>query len=213
MATKLAAKTKKAITLKGSTQIVTEFLKYASYTILYQRGVYPQDDFHFVKKYGQTLLVSQDPALERYLDNVLKQVHEWIMKGDVSQIVLAILTRETGEPLERWTFDIHVTEAAPGVLEGTAPSKPDSEIQSEIRAILKQISSAITFLPDHYDPTTFKLLAYTRDNGEVPVSEWVGSDAHLLPAAEAQQVKLRSFSTDLHRIEAMVAYRYTGDGA
>jgi mitotic spindle assembly checkpoint protein MAD2 len=75
MATKQSSKTKKAITLKGSTQIVTEFLKYASYTILYQRGVYPQDDFHFVKKYGQTLLVSQDPALERYLDNVLKQVH------------------------------------------------------------------------------------------------------------------------------------------
>ncbi|KAG9125418.1 Mitotic spindle checkpoint component mad2 [Ceratobasidium sp. 392] len=213
MATKLAPKTKKAITLKGSTQIVTEFLKYASYTILYQRGVYPQDDFHFVKKYGQTLLVSQDPALERYLDTVLKKVHEWIMGGDVSQIVLVILSRETGESLERWTFDIHLTEPVAGVLEGTVAPKPDSEIQSEIRAILKQISSAITFLPDHYDPTTFKLLAYTRDNGQQPVEEWVGSDAHLLPAAEAQQVKLRSFSTDLHKIEAMVAYRYTGEGA
>ena len=29
------------ITLKGSTQIVTEFFGYAVYSILYQRGIYP----------------------------------------------------------------------------------------------------------------------------------------------------------------------------
>jgi hypothetical protein len=36
--------------------------------ILFQRSVYPEDDFHMVKKYGQTVLVTQDLALERYLD-------------------------------------------------------------------------------------------------------------------------------------------------
>lgn len=36
--------------------------------ILFQRGVYPSDDFHMVKKYGQTVLVTQDLALENYLD-------------------------------------------------------------------------------------------------------------------------------------------------
>lgn len=36
--------------------------------ILFQRGVYPEDDFHMVKKYGQTVLVTQDLALENYLD-------------------------------------------------------------------------------------------------------------------------------------------------
>lgn len=36
--------------------------------ILFQRGVYPADDFHMVKKYGQTVLVTQDLALENYLD-------------------------------------------------------------------------------------------------------------------------------------------------
>ena len=38
------------------------------YRILFQRGVYPADDFHMVKKYGQTVLVTQDLALENYLD-------------------------------------------------------------------------------------------------------------------------------------------------
>jgi hypothetical protein len=78
-------KSRQAITLKGSTELVTEFFKYAVNTyefqittilyqltpaqrILFQREVYPSDDFHMVKKYGQTVLVTQDLALENYLD-------------------------------------------------------------------------------------------------------------------------------------------------
>lgn len=37
------------------------------FRILFQREVYPSDDFVMVKKYGQTLLVTEDPALENYL--------------------------------------------------------------------------------------------------------------------------------------------------
>jgi mitotic spindle assembly checkpoint protein MAD2 len=84
MSTKQA--NRQAITLKGSTDLVTEFFKYAVNTyanrslfsllqtkmlrtrILFQREVYPSDDFHMVKKYGQTVLVTQDLALENYLN-------------------------------------------------------------------------------------------------------------------------------------------------
>jgi len=79
---------RQSITLKGSTVLVTEFFKYAVNTwvasaarlclnpkslsplrrILFQRGVYPADDFHMVKKYGQTVLITQDLALENYLE-------------------------------------------------------------------------------------------------------------------------------------------------
>jgi hypothetical protein len=41
------------------------------YRILFQRGVYPADDFHMVKKYGQTVLITQDLALENYLEKYL----------------------------------------------------------------------------------------------------------------------------------------------
>ena len=86
-ATTKQAPTRQAITLKGSTALVTEFFKYAANTlvrssicnveetkiqqylsILFQRGVYPADDFQMVKKYGQTVLVTQDLALENYLE-------------------------------------------------------------------------------------------------------------------------------------------------
>jgi mitotic spindle assembly checkpoint protein MAD2 len=89
MATTKQAAVRQSITLKGSTDLVTEFFKFAVNTyvvsaayvhpvsgslnrnlhsILFQRGVYPADDFHMVKKYGQTVLITQDLALENYLE-------------------------------------------------------------------------------------------------------------------------------------------------
>ncbi|KAI9567878.1 spindle assembly checkpoint protein [Boletus coccyginus] len=203
------APTRQAITLKGSTNLVTEFFKYAANTILFQRGVYPSDDFHMVKKYGQTVLVTQDLALENYLDRILKQVNKWLLTGSVTQLVLAIISKDTRLPLERWVFDVNLVEPPVDSAE-PQPPKPESEIQAEIRYILKQIVSTVTFLPIIDDPTVFNILAYTHDSADVPADEWVDTDPLAIEASKSQQVKLRSFSTDVHRIEAMVAYRYEG---
>ncbi|KAG1766739.1 DNA-binding protein [Suillus placidus] len=203
------APTHQAITLKGSTNLVTEFFKYAANTILFQRGVYPSDDFHMVKKYGQTVLVTQDLALENYLDRILKQVNKWLLTGSVTQLVLAIISKDTRLPLERWVFDVNLVEQPADSAEPT-PAKPESEIQAEIRYILKQIVSTVTFLPIIDTPTVFNILAYTHDSADVPADEWVDTDPLAIEASKSQQVKLRSFSTDVHRIEAMVAYRYEG---
>ncbi|KAK0506353.1 spindle assembly checkpoint protein [Armillaria luteobubalina] len=198
---------RQAITLKGSTALVTEFFKYAVNTILFQREVYPSDDFHMVKKYGQTVLVTQDLALENYLERILKQVQKWLLTGSVTQLVLAIISKDNRMPLERWVFDIKLVEPpADSITE--APPKPEAEIQSEIRAILKQIISMVTYLPVIHEPTVFNILAYTSDSADVPAGEWVDTDPLAIEASKSQQVKMRSFSTDVHRIEAMVAYRY-----
>ncbi|KIY64205.1 spindle assembly checkpoint protein [Cylindrobasidium torrendii FP15055 ss-10] len=210
MATKQA--NKQAITLKGSTVLVTEFFKYAVNTILFQREVYPSDDFHMVKKYGQTVLVTQDPNVENYLEKILSQVQKWLLTGSVTQLVLAIISKDTRIPLERWVFDIKLVaeEEGSGGDDSKKPKqpKPDTEIQSEIRAILKQIISMVTYLPVIQEPTVFNILAYTNDSAEVPAGEWNDSDPLAIEASKSQQVKMRSFSTDHHRIEAMVSYRF-----
>ncbi|KIM48274.1 hypothetical protein M413DRAFT_61576 [Hebeloma cylindrosporum] len=199
---------RQAITLKGSTTLVTEFFKYAVNTILFQREVYPSDDFHMVKKYGQTVLVTQDLALENYLERILTQVQKWLLTGSVTQLVLAIISKDTRTPLERWVFDIFLVDPAPEGSEASRQAKPESEIQSEIRAILKQIISMVTYLPVIHEPTVFNILAYTSESADVPAGEWVDTDPLAIEASKSQQVKMRSFSTDVHRIEAMVAYRY-----
>ncbi|KAJ7932469.1 spindle assembly checkpoint protein [Mycena leptocephala] len=199
--------TRHAITLKGSTALVTEFFKYAVNTILFQREVYPSDDFHMVKKYGQVVLVTQDLALENYLDKILKQVQKWILTGSVTQLVLVILAKDTRTTLERWVFDVKLVEP-PADSKESCNGKPEAEIQSEIRAILKQIVSMVTFLPVMQEDKVFNILAYTSDSADVPAGEWVDTDPLAIEASKSQQVKMRSFSTDVHRIEAMVAYRY-----
>jgi hypothetical protein len=49
--------------------------------ILFQRGVYPADDFHMVKKYGQTVLITQDLALENYLEkySLSSPIPPWVI--------------------------------------------------------------------------------------------------------------------------------------
>ncbi|KAF9044638.1 spindle assembly checkpoint protein [Hymenopellis radicata] len=197
---------RQAITLKGSTALVCEFFRYAVNTILFQREVYPSDDFHMVKKYGQTVLVTQDLALENYLQRILLQVEKWLLTGSVTQLVLAIISKDTRTPLERWVFDIKLLPPQDESKPTTA--KPEAEIQSEIRAILKQIISMVTYLPVIHEPTVFNILAYTNDSADVPAGEWNDTDPLAIEASKSQQVKMRNFSTDVHRIEAMVAYRY-----
>jgi mitotic spindle assembly checkpoint protein MAD2 len=72
MTTKVSSKS--IITLKGSTQIVTEFFGFSINSILYQRGIYPPENFTKVNKYGLGLMVTTDDGLKDYLGNVLNQL-------------------------------------------------------------------------------------------------------------------------------------------
>ena len=43
-------------------------------SILYQRGVYPPEDFQQQKQYGLTMMVSTEPGIKKYLCSVLEQM-------------------------------------------------------------------------------------------------------------------------------------------
>ncbi|KAG0360565.1 putative mitotic spindle checkpoint protein [Gamsiella multidivaricata] len=88
------------------------------------------------------------------------------------------------------------------------PEKTEKEIQSEIQAILRQITASVTFLPMLDEKCTWTILCQTEKDAEVPAT-WSDADPHLIHNAE--QVKLRSFSTNLHKIDALVAYRLQDD--
>jgi mitotic spindle assembly checkpoint protein MAD2 len=170
--------------------------------------------------------------------------------------VLAIKSIETDETLERWQFDIHTEDgpttagAIPGAPKPTRkPNKTEKEVQGEIRDIMKQITSTVTFLPilddecewgirkgvrersvvspsyvnwaasplreppghrgrEELTAGTFTILAYTNDSEDSPIpATWGDADPHLIDRGKVEQVRLRSFSTNVHSLEAMVAYR------
>ena len=94
------------ITLCESTDIMTEFFSFGINSILYQRGIYPSETFTRVQKYGLTLLVTTDPELMKYLNNVVEQLKDWLNKCSVQRLAVFISNTESGEVLERWQFDI-----------------------------------------------------------------------------------------------------------
>ncbi|DBA99158.1 hypothetical protein WJX82_001946 [Trebouxia sp. C0006] len=201
-----AQATHNTITLKGSTKIVTEFFAYAVNSILYQRGIYPPDNFEQRKQYGLSIMVSTDTGLTDYLSTVLEQMSDWLVRGELQKMVLVITSSETKETLERWTFDLQTDKS---VVDGrSAPEKSDKEITSEIQAIIRQITASVTFLPLLNDACTFDLLVYTDAASSVP-TEWEDSDPRFIQ--NAADVKLRSFTTKVHKVDALVSYRADDD--
>ncbi|KAI9346940.1 mitotic spindle checkpoint component mad2 [Obelidium mucronatum] len=195
----------KQITLKGSAQIVTEFFDYSINSILFQRAIYPPEDFKVVKRYGLNLLVNADYAVQNYLKQIMTQIEKWIVAKVITKLVLVISSLETRQVLERWQFNIQLEENASkkstSAPSSTAAGKTEKEINAEIAAIMRQITASVSFLPMMTEPCTFNVLTYTDKDAEVP-STWIDSDAKMI-TKNAEQVKLRSFSTSVHKVDAL----------
>ncbi|XVE92228.1 hypothetical protein REPUB_Repub01dG0078900 [Reevesia pubescens] len=206
MASKTVAKD--IITLRGSAAIVSEFFGYAANSILYNRGVYPEESFVKVKKYGLPMLLTQDESVKSFISNVTAQLSgkslplEWLESGKLQRIVLVIMSKATNEVLERWNFSIETDSEV--VEKGVSREKSDKEIMREIQAIMRQVASSITYLPCLDEPCVFDVLAYTDKDVAVPFT-WIESDPKLI--ANPQIVKLHSFDTKIHKVDTLVSYK------
>lgn len=200
MSSKVA--TKDIITLRGSAAIISEFFGYAANSILYNRGVYPEDSFAKVKKYGLPLLLTQDEGVKTFISNLTSQLSEWLEAGKLQRVVLVIMSKSTGEVLERWNFSIETDSEV--VEKGVSREKSDKEIMREIQAIMRQIASSITYLPCLDEPCIFDVLAYADKDVEVPFT-WIESDPKLI--TNPQMVKLHSFDTKIHKVDTLVSYK------
>eukprot|EP00533_Pseudo-nitzschia_delicatissima_P013991 CAMPEP_0197274624 /NCGR_PEP_ID=MMETSP1432-20130617/12915_1 /TAXON_ID=44447 /ORGANISM="Pseudo-nitzschia delicatissima, Strain UNC1205" /LENGTH=225 /DNA_ID=CAMNT_0042740437 /DNA_START=28 /DNA_END=705 /DNA_ORIENTATION=+ len=212
--------TQTEITLKGSVDIVSEFFFCAINSILYQRGIYQPETFKRESKYGLTVLTTTDDGLLKYLAQVMAQVEAWLLSGDVQRLVVVVSGVDSGETLERWQFNVNLEDsdtnngenAHPNTLAGSSSSsssgkkssKSFKEIHGEIQAIIRQITASVTFLPLLNEPCSFDLLVYTQKDAAVP-KKWEDSDPCYI--MNSQEVKLRSFTTSVHKVDSMVAYR------
>ncbi|KAK9477316.1 DNA-binding protein [Lipomyces japonicus] len=221
------APTRSKLTLKGSSKLVAEFFEYSVNSLLFQRGIYPAEDFQVVKKYGLNMLITVDEEVRTYIRRIMSQLNKWIVGNKISSFVVAIISKDTAEVVERWRFDIEVfsklssnqklsidsqdNENSAPANKATKPApsneKTLEEIQSEIQAIVRQITASVTFLPVLEGPHTFNVLVYADGDTQAP-AEWIDSDPKEIRNAE--QVKLRSFSTASHKVDTMVAYRLGG---
>lgn len=167
------------------------------------------ETFSKESKYGLTVMTTTDEGLLNYLQNVQKQVADWLMNGLVQRLVLVVQGVDSTETLERWQFNVSV-EGDSSSAENTVPNvnkkgtKSIKEVHDEIQAIIRQITASVTFLPLLQEPCTFDLLVYTDKEVAAP-EKWADSDpCYILNSTE---VKLRSFTTSVHKIDSMVSYK------
>lgn len=168
------------------------------------------ETFKRESKYGLTCLTTTDEGLLQYLHKIQKQVTEWLLTGHVQRLVVVVKGVDTLETLERWQFNVCVDDSVKNGSENETPNLPApttksiKDIHTEIQAIIRQITASVTFLPLLQEPCTFDLLVYTDKDVEAP-AKWEDSDpCYILNSAE---VKLRSFTTTVHKIDSMVAYK------
>jgi len=216
------------LSLKGSAKLVAEFSEYSINSILFQRGVYPAEDFTAVKKYGLNMLVTADEAVRGYIRKMMSQLSKWMIGGKVKTLVVVISSKDSGEVLERWQFDVLLLSSSStpagssgdggGEGEGgggdenaarkeeAAGKKKDKteQIQAEIQSLFRQITASVTFLPMLDGRCTFNVLVYADGDAEVPI-EWGDSDAKEI--VDGEKVTLRSWGTSSHRVDTLVSYR------
>lgn len=191
--------------LKGSSKIVTDYFEFAIHSILFQRGIYPAEDFITVKKYDLPMVVSCDDEVKAYIRKIMEQVKKWVYGGKLSKLVVVIINKATTESMERWEFDLDINDT-----EGTN-EKSKQQIQKEIQAIIRQITASVSYLPFLQDDVyTFNVLVYTDpqyDPKNIP-TEWADTngDAKMIDG-EAEQVKFTTFSTDIHSVGTSVSYK------
>lgn len=152
------------------------------------------------------MLVTTDEGLKTYLKQVLQQLSGWLMESHVKSLVLVIEGLESKETLERWVFNIEQDESVNARSDHVV--KPKKKITGEIQAIIRQITASVTFLPILEEQCSFDLLVYTAQDAEVPRA-WEESDPKYI--SDSTEVTLRSFTTKVHKVDSMVAYKSMAD--
>lgn len=195
---------------------------YGINSILYQRGLYPPETFKTTENYGLTILMSQDNKIKEFLSTTLNQLQgmftlicevitkltailfaEWLAKRIVNKVALVITNVNTLEVMERWDFNV---EYEGDISQGNeqVSNKPLKQIKNEIRDVLKQIASSVAYLPLLDCLCSFDIQIYTSNDVVLP-DEW--ADAQPANIKNAQSVKMRSFSTNIHKMETVVTYK------
>jgi tRNA nucleotidyltransferase (CCA-adding enzyme) len=73
-----------------------------------------------------TVQVTADDQVKAYIKKIMSQLKEWMYGGKISKLVVVITSKETGEHVERWQFDV-------STIQSTETAKVDKRTGPNIR--------------------------------------------------------------------------------
>lgn len=193
------------LALKGSAKTVADYFEFAINNILFQRGIYPSEDFRTVRKYALPMLVTNDPEVKAYIDAIMTALRKWIYGGAIRKLVVVIISKLTTEPVEKWEFEVEKTSE----LTDDGAVKDSMEVQREIQSLIRQITLLVLYLPvlsdDEY---TFNVLVHTDPAHTVIPSDWCDGKDQQIEGGNVDVVQFRTFLTNIHQIGTAVTYKY-----
>lgn len=192
--------------LKGSSKIVADYFEFAINSILFQRGIYPEEDFITVRKWDLQMLVSSDDDVREYIQLIMKQIRKWIYGKRICKLVVAIVSKSSSETIERWEFDVNIVQDEEEV-GSSGGNKGIEQVQREIQAIVRQVTASVTFLPTlDDDEYTFNVLVYTDHEEQSIPMEWCDTKDFELEGG-VESVSMRNFKTSIHEVGTTVKYK------
>jgi hypothetical protein len=57
--------------------------------------------------------VTADDQVKAYIKKIMSQLKEWMYGGKITKLVIVITSKETGEHVERWQFDVRRNKFPP----------------------------------------------------------------------------------------------------
>lgn len=128
----------------------------------------------------------------------------WLERGELDKVVVVISGVESGKTLERWNFDVQMDHSFDHKTKSTkTQGKSHAEVVKGIQAVIRQITASVTCLPLLEERCAFDMLLYAKNDVQIP-ERWEVTDAKVIP--NQTQIHLRSFSTNIHTVDASVAY-------
>lgn len=207
----MTAEQSNTLQLKGSSRVISDYFEICIHNILFQRKIYPREEFKVIRKFGLNVVFSQNENITEYIKKIIKQLHFWIYNGKINWLTLLIVSKETNAISEKWMFNIDVINDAKSsedsnTLEQTS-IKSLADIQKEIQSIIRQISSSVTYLPIFDEEQTFKILVHTT--GDVKSNkDWSDTKGFKeLDENISESVQFDQIETNNHNVSTFVTYK------
>lgn len=63
---------------------------------------------HSLSNTVDLVAVSNDDQVKAYIRKIMSQLNRWMVNGKISKLVVVVTSKETGEHVERWQFDVQI---------------------------------------------------------------------------------------------------------
>jgi len=103
------------------------------------------------------MLVSSDDQVKAYIKKIMSQLDKWMIGGKISKLVVVITSKDTGEHVERWQFDVclpfHLILAWDNMLRSvslnTGPNLQQTIFEKILEEVCRQRKCCSRVCPSH----------------------------------------------------------------